>query len=57
VSRRLHIMADELPFDPQGIKAWALCRATLSAAWTYEDHGKVNDLDIEVISAIDQMKF
>lgn len=57
VERRLHIMADELPFDPQRIKAWALCMTTLSAAWTFEDHGTVNKFDVGVISAIDQTKF
>jgi streptomycin 6-kinase len=56
VARRLHIMADELPFDPQRIKAWALCMTTLSAAWTHEDHGKVKDIDIEIAVAIDQTR-
>jgi len=57
ITRRLHIMAEELPFDPQRIKAWALCMTTLSAAWTFEDHGKVDGFDIEVASAIDQVMF
>lgn len=57
VARRLHIIADELPFDAQKIKAWALCMTTLSAAWTLEDHGKVSELDKEVVLAIDHTTF
>ena len=57
VAHRMHTIADELPFDPQKIKAWALCVTTLCAAWTFEQHCKVNEFDIEVASAIDQTKF
>lgn len=57
IAQRLHIMAEELPFDPQRIKAWALCMTTLSAAWTFEDHGRVDGFDIEAAFAIDQATF
>lgn len=56
VERRLHILTEELVFDPQRIKAWAFCKAALSIAWTVEDHGTLPELEVEVLSAIDQAK-
>lgn len=56
VERRLHLLAEELPFDPQRIKAWAFCKTALSIAWTVEDHGTIPEFEIEVLSAIDQAK-
>ena len=56
VARRLHVMADKLPFDAQKIKAWSLCQTTLSAAWTFEQQGRVEEFDIAVASAIDKTK-
>lgn len=56
VERRLHILAEELPFDPQRIKAWAFCKAALSIAWTFEDHATIPELELEVLSAIDEAK-
>ncbi|MBM3632959.1 MAG: streptomycin resistance protein [Alphaproteobacteria bacterium] len=54
VSRRLSILADELPFDPQKIKAWAFCITVLSGAWSAEDHGDVPDITLQVAKAINQ---
>lgn len=56
VERRLHILAEELPFDPQRIKSWVFCKTALSIAWTVEDHGTVPEFIVEVLSAIDQTK-
>ena len=56
VERRLKILADELPFDPQKIKYWAFCMTVLSAAWTLEGHGKVTELEAEIASAINKVK-
>lgn len=56
VERRLHILVEELPFDPQRIKAWAFCKTALSIAWTFEDHGTIPELELEVLLAIDQAK-
>lgn len=56
VERRLHILAEELPFDPQRIKAWAFCKTALSIAWTVEDSGTFPEFEVEVLSAIDQAK-
>ncbi|MBA3814801.1 MAG: phosphotransferase [Alphaproteobacteria bacterium] len=56
VERRLHILAEELPFDPQRIKAWAFCKTALSLAWNLEDHGTIPEFEVEVLSAIDQVK-
>jgi streptomycin 6-kinase len=54
VKRRLKILAEELPFDSQRIKAWAFCMTVLSAAWTFEGHAKVPEFAVKIASAIDQ---
>lgn len=56
IERRLRILAEELPFDPQRIKAWAFCKTALSIAWTMEDNGTLPALEVEVLSAIDGVK-
>lgn len=56
VERRLHILAEELPFDPQRMRAWAFCKTALSIAWTVEDHGIIPEFEVEVLLAIDQVK-
>jgi len=54
--RRLEILAEELPFDPQRIKAWAFCMTILSAAWNIQDFGHLAKNEIELASLIDQTK-
>lgn len=56
VERRLKILAEELSFDAKRIKAWAYCRALLSIAWIFEDHGILPEFEIEIVSAIDHAK-
>jgi streptomycin 6-kinase len=56
VERRLHILTEELPFDPQRIKAWAICKTVLSIAWSFEDHATIPEFEAKVLSAITQMK-
>lgn len=56
VERRLAILADELPFDPQRINYWAFCITVLSGAWSVEDHGMVPEIVLQVATAIDQIK-
>ncbi len=56
IDRRLHILIDELPFDPKKIKAWAFCKAVLSAAWTLEGHSKVDDFTLAVATTIHQIE-
>jgi streptomycin 6-kinase len=56
VERRLRILAEELSFDPQKIKAWAFCKTALSLAWNLEDHGTIPEFEVEVLSALDGMK-
>ncbi len=58
IERRLSIMADELPFDAQRIKAWAFCMTVLSAAWILEDQkeAKESDLDMDIAMAINKAK-
>lgn len=56
LEQRLRLMSEELPFDPQRIKAWTFCLTVLSAAWTLEGHGRLPALEVEVAAAIDQIK-
>lgn len=56
IERRLKILGEELPFDPQKIQAWAFCRTMLSAAWTFEDHNKVDEGDMEIAKIIGGIK-
>ena len=53
VKRRIAILQEELPFDPQRIKDWTFCMALLSAAWTIEGHGNLPEHVIEVAKVID----
>lgn len=41
--RRVAILAESLGFDRQRVAAWGIAQAVLSAWWTYEDTGKVDD--------------
>jgi streptomycin 6-kinase len=41
--RRVASLAEALQVMPGDILAWAEAHATLSAWWTYEDHGRVGD--------------
>ncbi len=56
VEKRLRILSEELPFDPQRMKAWAFCKTALSIAWTFEDHGTIPEFELEVLSAIDEIQ-
>lgn len=56
IKNRLDIMNDELPFDAQRIKAWTFCKTMLSVAWTYEDHAKIDEGELEIARVIDQIK-
>jgi streptomycin 6-kinase len=56
LERRLKILAEELPFDAPRIKSWAFCITVLSGAWSFEDHGEVPDLVVEVATGLDEIK-
>jgi streptomycin 6-kinase len=56
VHRRLQILADELPYNPQKIANWAFCLTALSGAWSMEDHGSVPNVVTEVLKAIESAK-
>ncbi|CAN5431943.1 aminoglycoside phosphotransferase family protein [soil metagenome] len=56
IETRLRILVEELPFDAQRIKAWAYCMTMLSAAWNIEDFGTDAKFEIEIATAIDQVK-
>lgn len=56
VERRLKILFEELPFDAQRIKAWTFCRTILSIGWTFEDHKKIPEFELQIASAIDKIQ-
>ncbi len=55
IERRLSILIEELPFDAQRIKAWAFCKTMLSVAWTFEDHAKIDEGEIEIARIIEKL--
>lgn len=56
INKRLKILIEELPFDCKRIQAWAFCRTVLSAAWTFEDHAKIDTEELEIARLIDAIK-
>lgn len=56
IERRLKILAEELSFDPQRIKAWAFCMTVLSIAWSFEDHAQIPEFDVQVASILDKIR-
>jgi len=56
ITRRLHILRDELPFDAQKIKAWAFCMTVLSAAWKVGEQSSTVVREAAIASAINQVQ-
>ncbi len=56
IERRLKILAEELPFDRERMKAWAFCMAVLSEAWHIQDFGIDAKIDLDMIAAIEKVK-
>lgn len=56
VDRRLRILREELPFDAERIKGWAFCKTILSVAWTFEDHAKIDEEELEIAKIIDRVR-
>lgn len=56
IHRRFAIMIEALPFDSQRIKAWLFCKTILSLSWTLEDHGKINEKELEIARIIDEIR-
>lgn len=52
INQRLKILCTELPFSSQDIHAWAFCKTLLSIAWTYEDHKKLDEGELEIARII-----
>ncbi len=57
LERRLFILKDELPYDFERIQAWCYCISVLSVAWTYEGFKRINDSEIALIQALNQVCF
>lgn len=55
IDRRLGIMKDVLPFDPERIKAWCFCRTVLSTAWTFEDHKTIDGQQLLIAELINEI--
>lgn len=52
IERRIKILSEELPFDVKKIQAWMFCKTVLSVAWTYHDHHKIDEGEIEIAQII-----
>jgi streptomycin 6-kinase len=57
IDTRINILKEELPFDPQKIKAWAFVMTILSAAWNMQDFNYLAKEEIELAKLIDKVKF
>ena len=56
LERRLKILSEELPFDPQRMKAWAFCMTMLSAAWDHQDSRRLSEYQIELARTLNDIK-
>ena len=52
VGRRLEVLTAVLGVERDRLRAWGFVRAVLSAAWTLEDHGYVDDRVLAVARAL-----
>jgi streptomycin 6-kinase len=50
--RRADQLAEELACDRQALRAWGALRMVLSAWWTVEEHGQVDDEDLVVAAVL-----
>lgn len=48
IDARLKILCEKLPFESWRIYAWSFCKTMLSVAWTFEDHKKMDDGELEI---------
>ncbi|MNL60211.1 Aminoglycoside/hydroxyurea antibiotic resistance kinase [compost metagenome] len=56
LARRFAILKEELPFDPQRMKAWAFCKTMISAAWFQEDSSPEARFQLGLAQVIDDLK-
>jgi streptomycin 6-kinase len=55
-ARRIAQLSEELGFDRQRLRAWGLAQAVLSAWWSYEDHGIVDEQVLVLAEILSAMK-
>jgi streptomycin 6-kinase len=55
IKTRIHMLIDELPYDPQRIKAWTFCRCILASAWTFESRGVIPEMIIAIAAILEQL--
>lgn len=55
-TRRIIQFADELCFDPERIRLWALASSIISMVWFWEDEGKVSDIYLRNAELIRSIK-
>lgn len=48
LTRRIDQLSDELGLSPERIRSWGIAHAVLSAQWSFEDHGKVENTSIGI---------
>jgi streptomycin 6-kinase len=56
LARRIDQLAEELGLDRARIHGWSLAQAVLSAWWTFEDHGTVEDTALAVAELLSAIK-
>lgn len=55
IARRLDIFCEELPFDAQRIRAWALGKTVLSIAWSFEGGQVAPPHELAIAEALNEL--
>jgi len=57
LTRRIDIMANNLPYSKKEIQAWSLIYTLVAASWSLTDHGEIPREHVEIAKAISNMKW
>ncbi|WP_413944033.1 aminoglycoside phosphotransferase family protein [Bdellovibrio sp. HCB-162] len=55
ILRRLDVLCEELPFDPQRIRAWAFAKTMLSIAWDFEGGQRIPPQELAIARILDEV--
>lgn len=56
IKRRIEILSEELNFEPERIRKWAIAQTVLSAVWSIDENGKGWEEAVSIAEVIDRIK-
>lgn len=56
LERKLSILFEELPFDAKRVHAWTFAKTMLSMAWNFEGSHKVDQRELAIAQALNEIK-